>query len=145
MALVTDVQPNEHGRDLLDDAGILQLSAVEGANSRNFARQFADALSTFFIIAANDHIAINRTTLLQKVRGQIVKRRNYCDPFGNKFSSLLCSRTLPYAESARRFPADAGRQRYSCVHKNLPGTQRRFDVLQHVSLRFKGHREDDNL
>src|SRR5437764_15066458 len=35
MALVADVEPDQHRGDLLNDAGILQLSAIESAHSWN--------------------------------------------------------------------------------------------------------------
>src|ERR1700688_1457533 len=54
VTFVADVQPDEHGCNLLYDAGILQLAAVQRAHSGNFACEFANALSGFLVIAAND-------------------------------------------------------------------------------------------
>ena len=54
MAFVTNIQADQHRGDLLNHAGVFQLSTVESANSWNFARQFANALSGVFIVAADD-------------------------------------------------------------------------------------------
>src|ERR1700759_303766 len=129
MALVPDVQADQHRGDLLNDAGVLQLSTVQSANSGNFSRQFTDTLARVFVVAAYDHVAINRCFLLKKIGGQIVKRGHHDHPIGYKFRGLLRSRALPDAESTRGFATDARGERDSGIYENLSGTQRRFDVL----------------
>ncbi len=59
MSFVADIQPNQHRGDLFNDASVLQLSTIQRANSRNFARQLANPLSRVFVIAADDHITID--------------------------------------------------------------------------------------
>src|SRR5207253_6136164 len=106
---------------------------------------FAYASSSVFIIAADDHVAIHWTVLLQQIRRQIVKRRNNHNAFGHKFSSLLRGRALPHTQSTRRLPADTRRQRHGRIYNNLSRMQGRLDVLQHLSLSFERNGKDDDL
>src|SRR3954470_12408820 len=145
MAFVSDVESDENGRDLLNNAGILKSSAVQSANSGNFARQFANPLSSVLVIAADDYVTIDWAILLEKVSGQIMKRCDHDHTFRHEFRRLLCSRALPDAESADGLAANACRQRDGGVYKDLSGPQRRLDVLQGRGLRFKGNGENTNL
>src|SRR5579863_2260746 len=54
VAFMADVQANQQSGDLLDDAGIFQLPAVNGADARNFCREITGELRGVGIIAAND-------------------------------------------------------------------------------------------
>ena len=119
MAFVADVKSDENGGDLLNDAGVLQLSSVEGANSRNFSRQFANALSGVLIIAADDDVTIDRALLFEKVSGQIMKCRHYHHSLGYNFRSLLRGRALPDTESAGGLASDTGSQRDGGVNQYL--------------------------
>ena len=47
MTFVTDVQADEQGCDLFENAGIFQFAAVDGADSRNFGRQRAGDLTAW--------------------------------------------------------------------------------------------------
>lgn len=97
MAFVPDVEAYQHSGDLLDDAGILKSPAIQSANSRNFARQFANALSRVFIITTDDYVTIDWTVLFEKVSGQIMKRGDHDHTFGHKLRCLLRRRSLPDA------------------------------------------------
>src|SRR6266404_5662879 len=74
MSLVSDIEPDQHCSDLLDNAGIFQLAAVERTHPRNFSCQLADSLSGLLIIAAHDHVAIDWAVLVQQFRRNTVKR-----------------------------------------------------------------------
>jgi len=58
VALVADVQADEQGRDLLEDAGVLQFAAVDGADSGNLGSEAACELEGVGVVAADDYIAI---------------------------------------------------------------------------------------
>src|SRR5256885_1380650 len=145
MALVSDIEADQDCGDLLNDAGILQLSSVKRAHPGNFSRQLANTLSRGFVIAAYDHVTIDWAVLLEKVSGQVMKRGYHYYAFRNKFRRLLRGRALPHAQSTRRLSAHTCRQRHGRIHKNLSGTQGRLDVLQHLSLSFERNRKDDDL
>ena len=145
MSFVADIQSNQHRGDLFNDASVLQLSTIQRANSRNFARQLANPLSRVFVIAADDHITIDWAVLLEKVSGEVMKRGYNCYALRNKFRRLLRRRALPHAESVRGFASDARSQRDSGVYKYLSGTQRRLDVLQGLSVRFKRNRQHNDF
>src|ERR1700684_3618955 len=58
MPLVADVQADEQRGNLLDDARVFQLAAINGANARNLGGKFARELRRVGIVAADNHIAI---------------------------------------------------------------------------------------
>ena len=123
MAFVPDVESDENGRDLLNNAGVLKSSSIQSANSGNFSRQFANPPSSIFVIAANDHVTIDRAALMEQVGSQVVKRGDHCYPVGHKLRSLLRRRALPDSESARVFAANACRQRDGSVDEYLSSPQ----------------------
>src|SRR5579872_407225 len=145
MAFVPDVEADQHCGDLLNDAGILKFSAVESANSWNFSRQFTYALSSVFIVAADDHVTIDRACSFEKVGGQIMKRGHNYHTFGHKFGRLLRCRPLPDSESAGRLTPDTGSQRDGGVNEYLAGAQCGFDVLQGFSVRFERNSESNDF
>src|SRR3954465_9319069 len=123
MPFVPDVQSDQHRSDLLNNAGIFQLSAVESAYTGNFTGQVANAFARVFVIAADDYVTIDWAILLEKVSGQIMKRCNDDHTFRHKFSRLLCRRALPDAESADGLATNACRQRNSSVDEYLSSPQ----------------------
>src|SRR6266699_2088245 len=60
VTLEPDIEADEQSRNLLDDARVLQLAAVDRTDSWNFASELADSSSGLLIIAAHDHVAIDR-------------------------------------------------------------------------------------
>jgi hypothetical protein len=73
-----------------------------------------------------------------------MKRGNDGNAFRYKFCGLLCGRTLPDAEGPRGTPTDGRSQRNGGVHENLCRPECGLDVLEHLSLDFKGNSKDDN-
>src|SRR3954464_1197544 len=123
MAFVSDVESDENGRDLLNNAGILKSSAVESAYTGNFTGQVANAFARVFVIAADDYVTIDWAILLEKVSGQIMKRCNHDHTFRHEFRRLLCRRALPDTESADGLATNACRQRNSSVDEYLSSPQ----------------------
>src|SRR5467141_1763267 len=107
LALVADVKSNQQRRDLLQDAGILEFAAIDGAQPGNLGGQLADELRGSGIIAADDDITLDRTVAVQHLGRAVMKRSHYGYAFGDEFCSLLCGRALPYPERAMGSAPDA--------------------------------------
>ena len=60
VAFVPDVQADQQRCNLLQDASVLQFAAVEGANAGNLCGQVSHDLAGIRVIAANDHITVDR-------------------------------------------------------------------------------------
>jgi hypothetical protein len=89
MALVTDIQPDQQGGDLLNDAGIFQFSAINATHARNLGGEIAGQSARVGIVAADNHVAIERRFSVQEIGGKIVKGRNHTHLFGYEFGGLL--------------------------------------------------------
>jgi len=89
MTFVADVQADEHGRDLLDDAGVLQLASIDRADARNLTRESPNLSASALIVTTNDDIALDRILALQKFRRYIVERRNHSNTLGHELRCLL--------------------------------------------------------
>src|SRR6201997_51867 len=95
VAFVANVQANQQSGDLLDDARILQLSAIDRADAGNLRREFARELCGIGIIAADDDVTIERIVAAQQICRQVVKSRNNTYFLWNKLRGLLRGGTLP--------------------------------------------------
>src|SRR5580658_4389089 len=100
VALVADVHTDEQGSDLLDDAGVLQWTAINGADAGNFSRQFAGELRGIGIVAADDYVAVHGSVSVEHFGGNVVKGGDHAHFLGHKFGGLLSGRALPDAQSA---------------------------------------------
>src|SRR6266446_10938364 len=66
VALGADVEADEQRGDLLYDAGVFELAAIDGAHAGNFTSERADALRGRFVIAADDYVAIHWAVVVQE-------------------------------------------------------------------------------
>ena len=89
-AFVTNVQTDDQRGDLLNNTCILKLAAVKRAYAWNFASEGAHFRTCFFIVAADDYIAIDQPVVPQEFRCNIVKRSNDRNAFRRQFRRLLC-------------------------------------------------------
>ena len=89
------------------------------------------------IIAADDHVAVDRTFGVQQFGSDVVKSGHDRDTFRNEFCSLLRSGALPDAECAGRATAHARGQGYRGVNDDAAGTNRRFELLQQRCVAFE--------
>src|SRR5208337_2907573 len=89
VAFVADVQSDEQGGDLLDDAGIFQSPAVQGTNTGNLGGQVAGELSRVRIVTADDDVAIERQVSPKQLCGKIVKGGDHADLLGHDLVGLL--------------------------------------------------------
>src|SRR5436190_14696191 len=104
---MANVEAYQKSGDLLDDPRILEFATVQRAHARNLARQSAHPFGGVFILAAHNHVTINRALAEQHVRGRIVKGGYNRDSIRQQFCRLLGSRTLPHAESTSSSSPDA--------------------------------------
>ncbi len=66
VAFVSDVEPNQERGDLLQDARGLQLAAVNRTYARNLRSQSSYFLGGVGVVAADDHVAVDRSIGIQK-------------------------------------------------------------------------------
>ena len=85
-----DVQADQNRRDLLNDAGIFQLAAVDGADAGNLGGKFARQLRRIGIVTADNDIAVERYVSVEQISREIMKCGNDADFFRHHFGSLLC-------------------------------------------------------
>ena len=111
VAFVADVHADEQRGDLLDDAGVFEWTAIDGADAGNLCCQFAGELRGVGIVAADDDVAVERSVAVEQFSGYVVEGGDEAHSFGHEFGSLLSGGALPDAESARGASADAGRER----------------------------------
>src|SRR5438093_9311027 len=124
---------------------VFELAAVKCPDAGNLACQSAHPLCGFFVVAADNNVAINWAISEQHLRGSIVKGGHHRDPIRHEFCRLLRCRALPYAESTSGASADTGRQWNGCVHQNLAGPERRLEMLQSLRLNLERNSQDNNV
>ncbi len=73
MSFVPNVEADQKRSNLLDDPRILELATVQSAHPWNLACQSAHPFGGVFVVAAHNHVTINRAVAEQYVRGRIVK------------------------------------------------------------------------
>jgi hypothetical protein len=73
MALVADVQADEHGGYLFDNTSIFELATINGAHARDLGSQSANQSRGVVVVAAYDDIAIQRVIAVQQFGGEVVK------------------------------------------------------------------------
>src|ERR1017187_5918697 len=83
VAFVAEVHADEQGGDLLEAAGVVELSAVDAADAGNLCRQFAGELRGVGIIAGNDDVAVERGVGAEQVGGNVVEGGDHADCFGH--------------------------------------------------------------
>src|SRR5262245_52024049 len=89
VAFVADVKADHQSCHLLDDTGVFQLASIDSADAGNLTREVANLFGGVLVVAANDDIAIDRIPGLEKLRRDIMKRRNYPNAFGHDLGCLL--------------------------------------------------------
>src|SRR5215471_1323195 len=89
------------GGDLLENAGILELAAVERADAGNPGGERARNLGGARVVTADEDVAFHRSVFVQQLGGNILKGGNNPDSAWNQFGGFLGGRSLPDAESAR--------------------------------------------
>ena len=69
MSLMADVESDKQRGDLLEDARILQLPPIDGAHSGKLRGERSRELTGVSVIAADDHVAVERFISVQKFSG----------------------------------------------------------------------------
>src|ERR1700686_4545283 len=75
MPFVPDVEADQQRCDLLDDACVLQLAAINRSYARDLRREFHRSLRGIRIIAAYDHVAIDIFIAVKHVCRDVVECR----------------------------------------------------------------------
>lgn len=86
---MADVQADEQGGDLFDDAGVLKFAAIDGAQAGNFTDETAHTFGCFFVIAAHDHVALDRMLEFQEFGLDIVECGDNGHALWHQFCRLL--------------------------------------------------------
>jgi len=102
VSFVANVQPDEQRCDLFQNPRGFQFSTIQRADARNSSSQCSHDPARLRIVAAHNHIAIDRSVGVQHFRANILKSGNHRDPGRNQFGGLLCCRALPHASHVRR-------------------------------------------
>src|SRR5262249_7740037 len=102
---VVHVDGDKQCRQMLQDACVLQLAAMNRAHSGDLACQFARDLKGPGIVAAHDHVAIHASISGEQVSGDVLKSCRHRHVLWHQLRRLLCSRALPYAQHLRSTPA----------------------------------------
>ncbi len=89
MAFVADVKPDQEGRNLLENARVFQLAAIDRAHARKLRSQATRYFIRIWVIAADDDIAVERFISIQQLSRKVVKSSCYAHAFGYKLGSLL--------------------------------------------------------
>src|SRR5271170_2072771 len=118
MHFVPDVEGDEQCGHGLDDAGVLQLAAVDGAHTGNLHRQLGSNLASIVVVAADDDVAIDVLIAVQHRGGKTVEGGRYGDVFADNLCRLLRRRTLPDTENAGRASTDGSSEWNGCVNQN---------------------------
>ena len=113
MAFVPNVQAHKQCSNLLKDARVFQLSAIDGADAGNLSRKISRKLQGIRVVAADDDVAVESFIPVEKFGGQIVKGRDHAHSLGHEFRSLLCGMIL----AKRRACARRVRQRLRQVRQ----------------------------
>src|ERR1700694_547373 len=72
--LVPDVETDQQRGDLLDNARVLELAAINRSHARDLRREFHRNQRCIGIIAAYDHIAIDIFIAVEHVRRHVLER-----------------------------------------------------------------------
>src|SRR5215831_5511345 len=145
MSLVANVESDEKRGDVLNNAGILELAAVDRADTRNFGSEIAHRLSSGRIFAAHDHVALHRAVAVHHVGGTVLKGSHNGHAFGDQFRGLLGGRSLPDAERARSATTDSAGERNGSVDQDAARLERWLEFLQQSRLAFEGYGEGEHV
>src|ERR1700722_9394729 len=145
VAFVADIEADEQGGDLLDNARIFQFAAVDGADAGNFCGEIAGELSGVGIVATDNDVAVERIVSVEQFGGDVVKCGDHAHTFGDKFGGLLRRGTLPDAESARGASADTRGERHGGVDQNAACGNGRVELLEQRCLAFEGNSEHQQI
>jgi hypothetical protein len=116
-----------------------------GTDAGNFCCELAGELRGVGIVAADDHVAVERSVAVEQFGGHIVEGRNQAHSFGHEFGGLLRGRALPDADGARGASAHAGRERNRGVDEDAAVGHCGFELLQQRSLTFEGHGQHQDV
>src|SRR6185312_8438263 len=142
VCLVTDIQRDEQGCDLLEDPSVFQVTAVEGADAGNFFCQSANDLIGFFVVAANNYIGVEVSLAIQELGGNVLKGGDH----GSSFQYLRCllrGGSLPDADCPGDPAADAGGERDGGVHQNCIGLEHGLDLLEQRYVALERYGQHD--
>ena len=68
MSFGPDVDTDEQGRDLFENAGVFEFAAIDRANAGDFRRQGTRELGGGWIVAAYQNITLYRTIFIEQLR-----------------------------------------------------------------------------
>jgi len=70
---VPDIEADQEGGDLLQNAGVFQLAAIDSAHAGNFCRQRSYGLSGGGVITTDNDVSVDRSVAVQNIRRGIVE------------------------------------------------------------------------
>src|ERR1700682_739140 len=82
---VPDVETDQQRGDLLDDARILQLPAINRSHARDLHREFYRNLRGIWIITAYDDVAIDIFIAVEHIRRNVLERGDDRNALRNEF------------------------------------------------------------
>jgi len=115
MPFMANIESDEQGGDLLDNAGILKLSAIKRTQARDFCRQFRDRLNCILVVAADDYVAFDWAISVHHVGRTVLKSGYYGHTLGDEFGGLLSGGTLPHPERATGTATHSAGKRHRSV------------------------------
>ena len=137
VGFVADIERDEQGGDLLEDASVFQMAAIEGADAGDFFREAARDLVGPIIIAADNHVGVEVGFSVKKFSGNILKSGDHRCSFQN-FRGLLRGGALPDADCSGDASADARGERDGGVNQNRAGFQSGFDLFEQTNVTLEG-------
>src|ERR1700694_5640781 len=145
MPFVPDVETDQQRGDLLDDARILKLPAINRAHARDLRCEFHRYLCGIWIIAAHDDVAIDIVIAVEHFRRNVLECGDDRNALRAKLSRLLGSRALPHADGPTGASANARSQRNGGIDQDAARADRRLQLLQQRCLPFEGHGEHQQI
>src|ERR1700674_5330549 len=145
VAFVPDVETDQQRGDLLDDARVLKLAAINRSHAHNLRREFHRNLCGIRIIAAHDDVAINILIAVEYICRNVLERGRDRNTLRDKLGCLLRSRALPHADGAAGASAHARSQRNGGIDQDAARPNRRLQLLQQHCLSFERHGEHQQI
>ena len=144
--LVAHVDRDDQRRQLLDDPGHLERTAVDGPQSRDQVDELCDLCLVLAPVAADQHVLVELVLeIAQQRRADGVKRGDDPDALGRHLLRRLRRRSLPHAERTGGLAADRRSERHGGVDEQLPGLQDALQVRHRLGLVAERDADDHRL
>jgi hypothetical protein len=145
MGAVTNIEPDEHRGQGLDDSGIGKWTTIDESASGYCLDESASAFTGPFIVSTNDDIAVDLVTKIGKHRGgDILKRGDYLGLGGQSLCRLFSGGTSPDSKDAGRPATDGRFERNGNVDEERPWSNGFADLFERRNLGGKWNGQDDH-